>query len=493
MSRFSWIARLLAKQFLQSGNGRRRQLQTWHRADVLEPRILLAAPQAIDSFETIRHDSELVSTLNAMDDDSDPLSFAVNSDPATGTVSVGSDGSFTYTPDLGFVGNDSFTFAVSDATDTAVGTLSISVVNNAPFAMHSFDSTEVDQSLSSSIQWGDMDDDSPFFTLITGPSNGTLSSIGLTGSFTYTPNVGFVGQDSFQVDVSDGIASTLASVSIEVQDSGLNPGPGEETPEEIEPDIDPEIDPVEDRITADFSYTQDATQANRHAWGHEFEWKVKFGPAELVEGTVGAQLVNATLEAKDKAGNVLHRATVHIKDLVALKDDHTFNDTQAFRGLKLEMDKWLAADTTKQINSFEFKRSASMWLLRREDVTVVDHGSTTARPFDPESDRQGAIQLKLTVDNVVKYDKAIVHKGSGRETLPKPVFKEVKVGTSPLYKIEWSDKVTTTIVNTAFGKYYRKGKLTWATSKPKPDDIGVFPDKPDDIDREHAANFSNKL
>ena len=69
-------------------------------------------------------------------------------------------------------------------------------------------------------------------TIVTGPSNGSLSSFnGANGTFVYTPNTTFVGVDTFTYRVSDGTDdSNLATVSIAV---GGHFGPrtnSEETP-----------------------------------------------------------------------------------------------------------------------------------------------------------------------------------------------------------------------------------------------------------------------
>lgn len=66
---------------------------------------------------------------NDHDPDGDPLAAAVVSNPAHGTLSLNVDGSFSYTPAVGFNGSDSFTYAVSDGrggSDEAVVTITVS-------------------------------------------------------------------------------------------------------------------------------------------------------------------------------------------------------------------------------------------------------------------------------------------------------------------------------------------------------------------------------
>lgn len=57
------------------------------------------------------------------------LSVIAVSDPAHGTATLNSDGSVTYTPDPGFMGDDSFTYTVSHGDKTATGTVHIKLTN----------------------------------------------------------------------------------------------------------------------------------------------------------------------------------------------------------------------------------------------------------------------------------------------------------------------------------------------------------------------------
>ena len=65
--------------------------------------------------------------LTGSDADNDPLTFAVASQPANGTLS-GTAPNLTYTPNSGFTGSDSFAFVVNDSQDdSAPATVSITV------------------------------------------------------------------------------------------------------------------------------------------------------------------------------------------------------------------------------------------------------------------------------------------------------------------------------------------------------------------------------
>ncbi len=65
---------------------------------------------------------------NDSDSDGDPLTAIQVSGPSNGTLTLNSGGSFTYTPNVGFSGNDSFTYRANDGLlDSNVATVNINV------------------------------------------------------------------------------------------------------------------------------------------------------------------------------------------------------------------------------------------------------------------------------------------------------------------------------------------------------------------------------
>ncbi|MCA9155074.1 MAG: cadherin-like domain-containing protein, partial [Planctomycetales bacterium] len=65
--------------------------------------------------------------VSGSDSDADPITYSLSSGPSNGALNFNSDGSFDYTPNAGFVGNDSFDFDASDglASDSATFTISV--------------------------------------------------------------------------------------------------------------------------------------------------------------------------------------------------------------------------------------------------------------------------------------------------------------------------------------------------------------------------------
>ncbi|MBD2848141.1 S-layer homology domain-containing protein [Paenibacillus sp. IB182496] len=97
-----------------------------------------AAPVALDDGPYSTNE-DTVLTVNAgsgvlandTDADGDPLTATKVSDPSHGTLTLNSDGSFTYTPEAGYHGSDSFTYKASDGqSDSNTATVSIHVLDN---------------------------------------------------------------------------------------------------------------------------------------------------------------------------------------------------------------------------------------------------------------------------------------------------------------------------------------------------------------------------
>ena len=92
-------------------------------------------PIAVDDAKLTNVNTPVSGTVASNDYDPDnnvPLSFTKVTNPTNGTVTVNSDGSYTYTPTTGYIGNDSFSYKVCDSgspskCDTA--TVSIAILD----------------------------------------------------------------------------------------------------------------------------------------------------------------------------------------------------------------------------------------------------------------------------------------------------------------------------------------------------------------------------
>ena len=93
------------------------------------------APVAADDTFSTTPGTAVAGTVasNDHDPDGDAMSWAVSGAPTHGSVTVNTDGTFTYTPTTGYVGSDSFTYRVTDAQGASTtATVTISVANRAP-------------------------------------------------------------------------------------------------------------------------------------------------------------------------------------------------------------------------------------------------------------------------------------------------------------------------------------------------------------------------
>jgi hypothetical protein len=94
--------------------------------EVLEDRTLPSAPTAVaDIYRVAPKDGSLTEPalnsllLNDLANGGGTLSVASHTNPAHGTLSLNADGSFSYTPNAGFVGDDTFTYTVKNAGGTS--------------------------------------------------------------------------------------------------------------------------------------------------------------------------------------------------------------------------------------------------------------------------------------------------------------------------------------------------------------------------------------
>jgi hypothetical protein len=185
--------------------------------------VLPATPTANgDNYRTAPNNTLAVTAdQGVLANDSDPNGFALSaslvSGPADGTLSLNSDGSFSYTPNTGFRGADSFTYRDFDgAIYSNVATVSIVVNTAPPVAIDQTYQLNQDTPLTvgaqSGLLTGDTDADSALLTaaLVSSPADGTVS-VNADGSFSYTPNAGYSGPDSFTYEANDGVQNSNAA------------------------------------------------------------------------------------------------------------------------------------------------------------------------------------------------------------------------------------------------------------------------------------------
>jgi VCBS repeat-containing protein len=205
------------------------------------------APVANDDIASTSEDSSVAGNVLANDTDVDGESLTVANPGiyvgAYGTLTLNTDGSYSYAPnsaaqglDDGETGQDVFAYSASDGTASGSATLTVTVngANDAPVANDDGASTNEDSAgVSGNVLVNDTDIDGEALTVASAGTYvgayGTLV-IAADGSYTYTPgagaqalDVGESAQDVFTYTASDGTASDTADLTVTV--TGLNDAP----------------------------------------------------------------------------------------------------------------------------------------------------------------------------------------------------------------------------------------------------------------------------
>ena len=148
---------------------------------------------------------------NDSDGNNDPLTAVFVTSTSHGSLTLNSDGSFSYSPAANFNGSDSFTYKANDGSadlNIATVTIDVTAVNDAPVAVNDSYTTNEDTALNVAapgvlVNDSDVENSALTAALVSGPSHGTLT-LNANGSFTYTPAANYNGPDSFTYKANDG-------------------------------------------------------------------------------------------------------------------------------------------------------------------------------------------------------------------------------------------------------------------------------------------------
>src|SRR5215204_5984019 len=202
------------------------------------------APVAHADTTTTDEDTELVfpsSDLVGNDDEgasnesSQTLTITEVYDSTHGTVSLGSDGNITFTPEANFSGDATFRYLVCDngspskcSVQRAAVNVTVSPVNDTPVADNQSVTTDEDTAREVTLSASDVEGNALGYTILRATQHGTLSGRG--ANLTYTPADEYRGHDSFTFKANDGTAdSDPATVSIAVNAVNDAPVANEDT------------------------------------------------------------------------------------------------------------------------------------------------------------------------------------------------------------------------------------------------------------------------
>ncbi|WP_312370716.1 Ig-like domain-containing protein, partial [Stenotrophomonas sp.] len=169
--------------------------------------------EAIDDSGTTEQNTPVITQVIANDTTSGPRlnpgAVTIVTPSSHGTTMVNADGSVTYTPNPNFSGTDTYVYEVCDVSAPAPvcdrATVTIIVTPNRIDAIDDEATTQVDTPVTLAVLGNDTSAKVPLdpasLTVLTPPVNGTV--VCSAGSCVYTPNPGYVGNDSFVYRVCD--------------------------------------------------------------------------------------------------------------------------------------------------------------------------------------------------------------------------------------------------------------------------------------------------
>src|SRR5206468_3052648 len=176
---------------------------------------------------------------NDGDVDGDPLRSEERRVGKECSLTLTSDGSFTYIPALNYNGPDSFTYKANDGQvdSLTVATVPISVtpVNDPPGtsgAVVADDSYTTPEDTTLTVlapgvlaNDGDVDGDPLTAIAVSNPTHGSLT-LNNDGSFTYIPALNYNGPDSFTYKANDGQADSPTNATVSITVTPVNDPPG---------------------------------------------------------------------------------------------------------------------------------------------------------------------------------------------------------------------------------------------------------------------------
>ncbi|MFN8528294.1 MAG: Ig-like domain-containing protein [Anaerolineae bacterium] len=226
-----------------------------------------AAPTAVDdpNYSTTENQQLDVAANGVLGNDTDPenatLTAVLNSGPSNAaSFTLNADGSFSYMPNSGFEGTDTFTYHANDgATDSNIATVTITVNNAPPTAgddtFNAVDTSQPFLFTTTDLLVNDSDpgNDTLSITIVPNPltttQGGLLTQIGSNFTLVWAASIGTA--DTFTYVVFDGTAYS-APATVTINPSDLSPT--------ISPILD-QVTPINTPIDVTFNVSDDNTPA----------------------------------------------------------------------------------------------------------------------------------------------------------------------------------------------------------------------------------------
>ena len=270
---------------------------------------------AADDTATTDEDTAVNGTVAGNDSTTSggTLTYAVATGVSNGTLVFNTDGTYTYTPDANFNGSDSFTYTVTDAASGETATQTVNITIDPVADLNAGDdsaSTAEDVALNGSVAGNDSTTSGGTltYTMATDVSDGTLV-FNSDGTYTYTPDENFSGNDSFTYTVTDSLTGESLTRTVALQVT-----PVADTPDLwVVPNVQGVYQPL----------TQINTSANVSQSNIENQLGLNSGVLDTFNPPSGAVTDNGNVNAT-RGQVVSYEANLESGDTLAL--DWTFNN-----------------------------------------------------------------------------------------------------------------------------------------------------------------------
>jgi hypothetical protein len=178
-----------------------------------------------DSFAVVSGDTLAFDDQDLLSNDSgDNLSVVDVGTADNGTLTDDGGGSYTYTPDSGFAGEETIRYTISNGdggTDDGRITITVDDGPDAPNAQDDSQTVRTGTTATLDVLANDSDPDGDSLSIsgFEQPANGSVTAND-DGTLSYTADDGFTGTDSFTYTIDDGTGRTdQATVTLEVTDA----------------------------------------------------------------------------------------------------------------------------------------------------------------------------------------------------------------------------------------------------------------------------------
>ncbi|GIU07693.1 hypothetical protein TUM4445_13510 [Shewanella sp. MBTL60-112-B2] len=193
------------------------------------------APVAVEDSATLEEDSSVALTVIGNDTDVDSMidsdSVSIFSQASHGSVSIGTKGEVTYTPNPDYFGDDSFSYTIKDSEGAtslpSSVNITITAINDAPRLQDDIAELVEDGVTDINVLGNDEDIDGELnlesLALSSQPKYGAVSVLP-SGLIRYTPIENYYGPDSFSyaIEDNDGVSS---EAKVQISINSINDAP----------------------------------------------------------------------------------------------------------------------------------------------------------------------------------------------------------------------------------------------------------------------------